>query len=66
MESDRYTELITNVNSAIERLENGETIVTSAANAGTADSANSTRMAKYASSDISKGTIEERLCKLGF
>ena len=71
--SDRYTELITQVNETVEALENGDVTVakaidaqnashaTSATNAGTANFATTANIAQYASSDTTKGTIEERL-----
>ena len=66
MENDRYTELIVGVNGAIEGIENGNIIVATAANASTSDFAPSSTIAKYASADTSKGTIEERLSAVGF
>lgn len=76
--SDRYTELITEVNEAVEALENGSVTVAkatdatnanyaaSAGNAATANFATTAKIAQYASADTKKGTIEERLTKLGF
>ena len=76
--SDRYTELITEINKAVEALEIGNITVekaidaenashaTSAGNAATSNFATTAQIAQYASSDTSKGTIEERLTALGF
>lgn len=63
---DKYAELISGVNEAIEGLENGSVVVASASNASTTDYVESTTVGKYASADISKGTIEERLSAAGF
>ena len=75
---DKYTELITEVNRAVNVLENGAVTVvkaseasnadyaTSAGNVGTTNSATTARIAQYASTDTSKGTIEERLSAVGY
>ena len=71
--SDKYTELLTEINETVDALENGTVTVAnavnaqnaghaaSAGNAGTANFATTAGVAQYASSDTSKGTIEERL-----
>ena len=71
--SDKYTELITEINETVEDLENGTVTVakaidaqnashaTSASNAGTANFATTAGIAQYASADTTKGTIDERL-----
>ena len=71
--SDRYTELITEVNEAVEALENGNITVAratdatnanyagSAGNAATANFATTAKIAQYASVDETKGTIDARL-----
>ena len=76
--SNKYTELITEINEAVEALEIGNITVAkaidaqnashaaSSGNASTANYATTAKIAQYASSDTSKGTIEERLTALGF
>lgn len=63
---ERYTELISEVEEAVESLESGSITVASAKNAGSANFANTANIAEYASHDTSKGTIEERLTTLGY
>lgn len=75
---DKYTELITSINEAVDALEKGTVTAAkatdavnanyagSAANAASANFSTTAQIAQYASADTSKGTIEERLTALGF
>ena len=54
------------VNVKINNIVNGTTVVAKSTEADKADEADLANMATYASSDTSKGTIEERLTNLGY
>lgn len=56
--SDRYTELITKVNEAVDKLEHGQITVKKAETAKNADSATSAENASTATHALSAGTVE--------